>query len=246
MGRASGKVAVITGGARGMGAAFARPLVEEGASVVLTDVLSDEGFATAEALGDHAHFIAHDVTQADQWAKVVEVAEGRFGPISVLVNNAGIAAYGPIEDTSEVEFRRIVDINMVSIFLGTKAVIPSMRRAGGGAIINISSAAGIVGLLQMLGYVGTKFAVRGMTKSAALELAPLNIRVNSIHPGTIDTPMSQLSGDPELTAAVNSVTPAGRVGQPDEIASVVVLLASDECAFATGAEFVIDGGLTCH
>lgn len=229
-----------------MGAAFARPLVEEGASVVLTDVLSDEGFATAEALGDHAHFIAHDVTQADQWAKVVEVAEGRFGPISVLVNNAGIAAYGPIEDTSEVEFRRIVDINMVSIFLGTKAVIPSMRRAGGGAIINISSAAGIVGLLQMLGYVGTKFAVRGMTKSAALELAPLNIRVNSIHPGTIDTPMSQLSGDPELTAAVNSVTPAGRVGQPDEIASVVVLLASDECAFATGAEFVIDGGLTCH
>ncbi|API58723.1 3-alpha-hydroxysteroid dehydrogenase [Tardibacter chloracetimidivorans] len=246
MGRASGKVAVITGGARGMGAAFARRLVEEGASVVLTDVLSDEGLATAEALGDHAHFIAHDVTQADQWAKVVEVAERRFGPISVLVNNAGIAAYGPIEDTSEVEFRRIVDINMVSIFLGTKAVIPSMRRAGGGAIINISSAAGIVGLPQMLGYVGTKFAVRGMTKSAALELAPLNIRVNSIHPGTIDTPMSQLSGDPELTAAVNSVTPAGRVGQPDEIASVVVLLASDECAFATGAEFVIDGGLTCH
>lgn len=229
-----------------MGAAFARRLVEEGASVVLTDVLSDEGLATAEALGDHAHFIAHDVTQADQWAKVVEVAERRFGPISVLVNNAGIAAYGPIEDTSEVEFRRIVDINMVSIFLGTKAVIPSMRRAGGGAIINISSAAGIVGLPQMLGYVGTKFAVRGMTKSAALELAPLNIRVNSIHPGTIDTPMSQLSGDPELTAAVNSVTPAGRVGQPDEIASVVVLLASYECAFATGAEFVIDGGLTCH
>lgn len=229
-----------------MGAAFARRLVEEGASVVLTDVLSDEGLATAEALGDHAHFVAHDVTQADQWANVVEVAEGRFGPISTLVNNAGIAVYGPIEETSELEFRRIVDINMVSIFLGTKAVLPSMRRAGGGAIINISSAAGIVGLPQMIGYVGTKFAVRGMTKSAALELAPHNIRVNSIHPGTIDTPMSQLSGDPELTAAVNSVTPARRVGQPDEIANVVVLLASDECAFATGAEFVIDGGLTCH
>lgn len=246
MGRADGKVAIVTGAARGMGASFAQNLIAEGAKVILSDVLIDDGQAMAARLGHNAIFVPHDVTCAEQWEATVGQAEQTFGPVSVLVNNAGMASYAAIEETSEADFRKIFDVNMLSVFLGMKAVLPSMKRGGGGSIINISSAAGIIGLPHMIGYVGTKFAVRGMTKSAALELAEFNIRVNSIHPGTIDTPMSRFSDDPDLTAAVNSQTPAGRVGEPDEIASMVVLLASDECRFATGTEFIIDGGLTCR
>lgn len=248
MGRVSGKVAIVTGAARGMGAAHARRLVEEGAKVMLTDVLDEEGAATAKALGENARFMHQDVTSEAQWQHVVAATEAAFGPVNVLVNNAGIAFGCPIETTSEADYRRVIDVNQVSVFLGMKSVIPSMKRAGGGSIINISSIAGITGNAGVLPYTASKFAVRGMTKSAALELAPLNIRVNSIHPGLIRTPMTS-SLDPtteQALALLAASTPVGRAGEPEEVANVVVLLASDESRFATGAEFVIDGGVTCQ
>ena len=247
MGRLSGKVAIVTGAARGMGAAHAQRLVAEGARVMLTDVLDREGEQTAHSLGVNARFLHHDVTEEAQWQQAVVETEAAFGQVSVLVNNAGIAAFSPIEATSEADFRRVIDINQVSVFLGMKNVLPSMKRAGGGSIINISSISGLIGTLYSLAYTASKFAVRGMTKSAAIELAPYNIRVNSIHPGMIRTPMMELPPEAEpLTNAIIAATPAARVGESDEVASVVVLLASDESRFSTGAEFVVDGGLTCQ
>ena len=246
-GRVSGKIAIVTGGARGMGAAFAKRLIGEGARVMLTDVLEAEGRAMAASLGDNARFLKHDVTSEAQWQQAVVATEAAFGPVSVLVNNAGTSFGGMIETMEEAAFRRVIDINQVSVFLGIKSVIPSMRRAGGGSIINISSIAGIVGNPGVLPYTASKFAVRGMTKSAAIELAPLNIRVNSIHPGIINTPMTTtLSVNPELIAQVAASSPAARAGEPDEVAAVVLMLASDESRFSTGAEFVIDGGATCQ
>ncbi|MDD5177646.1 MAG: glucose 1-dehydrogenase [Sterolibacterium sp.] len=241
MGRVSGKVAIVTGAARGMGAAFARQLVEEGAKVMLTDVLDQEGEATAAVLGSNTRFLHHDVTKEEEWKRIVSKTEAAFGPVSVLVNNAGILAYCPIETLEEADYRRIIDANQVSVFLGMKSVLPSMRRAGGGSIINISSIAGLIGVPNALGYTASKFAVRGMSKSAAIELAPHNIRVNSIHPGSIRTPMA--SGSESAGAAV---TPAARIGEPDEVASVMLMLASDESLFSTGAEFVVDGGYSCR
>jgi 3alpha(or 20beta)-hydroxysteroid dehydrogenase len=251
MGRVSGKVAIVTGAARGMGAAHAKRLIEEGAKVMLTDLLDKEGAATAQALngkaGSNAKFLHHDVTNESEWKSIVAAAETAFGPVSVLVNNAGIAGYGPVETTEEAEYRRIIDINQVSVFLGMKSVLPSMKRAGGGSIINISSIAGIVGTPNTLAYTASKFAVRGMTKSAAIEFAPYNIRVNSIHPGLIHTPMTaDTMAAKELFDAVVSTTPAKRFGEPNEVANVMLLLASDETRFSTGAEFVIDGGVTCQ
>ena len=246
-GRVGGKIAIVTGAARGMGAAFARRLIDEGARVMLTDLLDEEGRATAKALGDNARFTHHDVTSEAEWLQVVAAAEAAFGPVSVLVNNAGISAGGPIETMEESYYRRVIDINQVSVFLGMKSIIPSMKRAGGGSIINISSIAGLVGNPGVLPYTASKFAVRGMTKSAAIELAPMNIRVNSIHPGIISTPMTTtLSINPDLIAQVAAGAPAGRAGQPDEVANVVLMLASDEARFSTGAEFVVDGGATCQ
>ncbi len=247
MGRVSGKIAIVTGGARGMGAAFAKRLIDEGARVMLTDVLEAEGMAMAASLGDNARFVKHDVSSEAQWRQAVAATETAFGPVSVLVNNAGTSFGGMIETMEETAFRRVIDINQVSVFLGIKSVIPSMRRAGGGSIINISSIAGIVGNPGVLPYTASKFAVRGMTKSAAVELASLNIRVNSIHPGIINTPMTTtLSVNPELIAQVAASSPAARPGEPDEVAAVVLMLASDESRFSTGAEFVVDGGATCQ
>ena len=248
MNRVNGKVAIVTGAARGMGAAFAKRLVEEGAKVMLTDVLREEGEATAAALGANARFMAHDVTSEAQWQQVVAAAEKASGPITVLVNNAGISYGGAIETTSEADYRRVIDVNQVSVFLGMKSVIASMKRAGGGSIINISSIAGITGNAHVLPYTASKFAVRGMTKSAAIELAPLGIRVNSVHPGLIRTPMTT-SNDPTTQGALDLLaagTPVGRAGEPDEVASVVLMLASDESRFSTGAEFVVDGGATAQ
>lgn len=248
MGRVQGKVAIVTGAARGMGAAFAKRLIEGGAKVMLTDVLLEEGKATAAALGTNARFMAHDVTKEAQWQQVVAETEKAFGPVTVLVNNAGIAYGGAIETTSEADYRRVIDIDQVSVFLGMKSVIASMRRAGGGSIINISSIAGIIGTAGVLPYTAAKFAVRGMTKSAAIELASQNIRVNSVHPGLIRTPMTS-SNDPATQAVLDELaaaTPVGRAGEPDEVASVVLMLASDESRFSTGAEFVVDGGATAQ
>ncbi|CAB3735806.1 glucose 1-dehydrogenase [Paraburkholderia rhynchosiae] len=247
MGRVSGKVAIVTGAARGMGAAHARRLIEEGAKVMLTDVLDAEGEETAASLGESARYLHHDVTKEDQWQRVVGETEEAFGPVSVLVNNAGIVAHSPIEVMEERDYRRVIDVNQVSVFLGMKSVIASMKRAGGGSIINISSVAGLFGAAEVLAYTASKFAVRGMSKSAAIELAPYNIRVNSVHPGLISTPMTVSTPESEAsTAQFIAATPAGRPGEPDEVANVVLLLASDESRFSTGAEFIVDGGISCQ
>jgi 3alpha(or 20beta)-hydroxysteroid dehydrogenase len=242
MGRVDGRVAIVTGAARGMGAAHARALVREGAKVLLTDVLEDEGRRVAEELGERARFTAHDVTRAADWERVVTTAEHAFGNISILVNNAGVAFAGPIEATPEVEFRRVIDANEVGVFLGMKAVLDSMRRAGGGSIINISSVGGLVGEPNVVAYTAAKFAVTGMTKVAAKELGPDGIRVNSVHPGFTDTPMLQAAGA-DVLRGVGAATPLGRVGRPEEVSAVVVFLACDESAFVNGSAYVVDGGL---
>jgi 3alpha(or 20beta)-hydroxysteroid dehydrogenase len=247
MGRVSGKVAIVTGAARGMGAAHARRLIDEGAKVMLTDVLDAEGTATAKALGANAKFMHHDVASEAEWKRIVAETEAAFGPVSVLVNNAGIVTFSPIEALEEADYRRVIDVNQVSVFLGMKSVLPSMKRAGGGSMINISSIAGLVGSAYALAYTASKFAVRGMSKSAAIEFAPFNIRVNSIHPGMIRTPMTvPMPGSEKIIEGVIKGTPAGRVAESDEVANVVLMLASDESRFSTGAEFVIDGGSSCQ
>ena len=179
--------------------------------------------------------------------RAITETEKAFGPVSVLINNAGMIAYGSIEEMDESVYRRVIDVNQLSVFLGMKSVIPSMKRAGGGSIINISSVAGLIGARHALPYTASKFAVRGMSKAAAIELAPDNIRVNSVHPGMIITPMTEPT--PESEASINefiAATPARRWGEPDEVANVVLLLASDESCFSTGAEFIVDGGISCQ
>lgn len=247
MGRVSGKVIIVTGAARGMGAAFAKRLVEEGAKVVLTDILENEGGLVAKELGQNAHFFKHDVTKESEWLSVIKQTEDIFGPVTVLINNAAILSQHPTESLDEGQYRKLIDVNQLSVFLGMKNIVPSMKKAGGGVIINMSSLAGLVGTPETLAYTASKFAVRGMTKVAALEFAPHNIRVNSIHPGMIRTPMTVPTDEiKDLLHTLVSGTPARRLGEPEEVANIVVMLASDEVKFATGAEFVIDGGLSCQ
>lgn len=251
MDRVSNKVAIVTGGARGLGGAIARLLVAEGASVVVADVLDEDGRALAAELGDRARFDHHDVRLEQDWQRLVAQAEESFGPVSILVNNAGISDFSPIEDYPIENYMRVIEINQVGVFLGMKWVVPSMRRAGGGSIVNISSAAGLVGTPHTLAYTASKFAVRGMTKVAAIELGGDNIRVNSVHPGAIRTTMTADPDDASPGSLHPSIQgfmatlPAGRVGEPSEIAHMVLALAGDDIRYATGAEFVVDGGLTC-
>ena len=246
MGRVSGKVAIVTGAARGLGEAHARRLIDEGAQVMLTDVSDAEGEATAKALGANARFLHHDVSSEADWQRIVAETEKAFGPVSVLVNNAGIVISEPLEGLTEANYRRQVDVNQVGVFLGMKSVIESMKRAGGGSIINLSSIAGLIGVPMTFAYTASKFAVRGMSKAGAVELAPYNIRVNSVHPGVFRTQMNVSTPEVEKFAtAIAESMPAGRMGDPDEVANVVLLLASDESRFSTGAEFVVDGGWTC-
>lgn len=244
MSRLKNKVAIITGAAQGMGAAHARLFIAEGAKVVLTDLNEEKGQALANELGSKALFVKQNVTSEDDWKKVIEAAEKNFGPVNILVNNAGITMAKPLADTSLEDYRRIVDINQVSVFLGIKAVVSSMKKAKNGSIINISSINGLVG--GAIGYTDTKFAVRGMTKAAALELSPLGIRVNSVHPGVIETPMI-MQGDTK--AAVEEFAkqiPLRRIAKPEEISNLVLFLASDDSSYSTGAEFVADGGVTAQ
>lgn len=247
MDRVKGKVAVVTGGAGGLGEAIARKLSAEGAKVVITDVADKQGMAVAQTLGENVRFMHHDVRREEEWQQVIKETEALFGPVNVLVNNAGITHVAAIETHEESDFRRVLDINLVGVFLGMKAVVPSMRRAGGGAIVNMSSTAGLRSHPLTVAYTAAKFGVRGISKTAALELAPYSIRVNSIHPGPTRTPL--IVGVAEGADVIESITaqiPAKRMGEPDEIANVVLLLASDEVQIATGAEFVLDGGLTCR
>ncbi|MFF2087498.1 glucose 1-dehydrogenase [Nocardia sp. NPDC058176] len=238
MGRLTGKVAVISGGARGMGAAHARRFVAEGASVVLGDVLDDEGAVVAKELGAAAIYRHLDVREPEQWSAVVAAAVEEFGGLHVLVNNAGIVNGNLLVDFALAEWQRIIDINLTGTFLGMQAAVPAMKAAGGGSIVNISSVEGMRGSPGLHGYTATKFAVRGLTKSAALELAPQGIRVNSVHPGLISTPMTE--GIPADFLQI----PLARAAEPDEVSALVAYLASDESSYSTGAEFVVDGGLT--
>jgi 3alpha(or 20beta)-hydroxysteroid dehydrogenase len=241
-GKLDGKVALISGGARGQGAAEARLFVAEGARVVIGDVLDDEGKAVADDLGDACAYTHLDVTDETSWADAVAFAETTFGPVSVLVNNAGILAFGALADMGLDEFRRIFAVNVDGVFLGMKTVTPSMAKAGGGSIVNISSTSGLVGLPLVGAYGASKWAVRGLTKSAAMELGSRGIRVNSVHPGGIDTPMiAGTSGD----SAYYKRLAVPRMGEPDEVARAVLFLASDESSYIAGAELAVDGGATC-
>ncbi|MGB8389600.1 glucose 1-dehydrogenase [Mycobacterium sp.] len=237
MGRVDGKVALISGGARGMGAAHARLLVDEGAKVVIGDILDDEGKALADELGDAARYVHLDVTQLDQWEAAVATAIGEFGKLDVLVNNAGIVALGQLKKFDMAKWQNVIDVNLTGTFLGMRVAVEPMTAAGGGSIINVSSIEGLRGAPLVHPYVASKWAVRGLTKSAALELAPLNIRVNSIHPGFIRTPMTKHLPEDMVTI------PLGRPAEPREVSTFVVFLASDEASYATGSEFVMDGGL---
>jgi 3alpha(or 20beta)-hydroxysteroid dehydrogenase len=245
MSRLKGKVALITGAARGMGESHARRFIKEGAKVILTDRSEAQGRALAGELGEGALFLPHDVTDANQWASVVAQAEEAFGPINVLVNNAGIL--GPIartQDLSEADYLHVCAINQHSVFLGMHAVLPSMLRAGGGSIVNISSIAGMAANygFPSLAYVASKFAVRGMTKATAIEYGPHNIRVNSVHPGFIQTPMMVEATD-EVGGDALALIPLGRIADPDEVSQLVLFLASDESSYITGSEHLIDAGM---
>ncbi|MGN8845317.1 glucose 1-dehydrogenase [Niallia sp. HCP3S3_B10] len=242
MSRLEGKIAIITGAAQGMGASHARRFIKEGAKVILTDLNEEKGQALAMELGENALFIKQDVTKAEEWESVIAVAEEKFGSVNVLVNNAGITAAKSILQMTESDYRRIVDINQVSVFLGIKAVIPSMQQAGGGSIINISSINGIVG--GAVGYTDTKFAVRGITKAAAVECTHYGIRVNSVHPGVIATPMVIQEDTKAAVEEFSKHIPLKRVAQPEEVTNIVLYLASDESSYSTGSEFIVDGGLT--
>lgn len=244
MARLSGKVAVITGAAQGMGAAHARLFIHEGAKVVLTDLNEEKGRALAEELGRHALFVKQNVASEEDWHAVIEAAEKNFGMVNVLINNAGITFAKPILATTLEDYRRIVEINQVSVFLGMKAVIPSMKKAGGGSIVNISSINGLVG--GAIGYTDTKFAVRGMTKAVALEVAAENIRVNSVHPGVIETPMIMQDDTKAAVEEFAKSIPQKRLAKPEEVSNLVLFLASDESSYSTGSEFIIDGGITAQ
>jgi 3alpha(or 20beta)-hydroxysteroid dehydrogenase len=220
-----------------MGAADARHLVAEGAKVVIGDILDDDGEALVDELGDSARYVHLDVTQPEEWKAAVATALGEFGKLNVLVNNAGIVALGPLKSIDLQKWQQVLDVNLTGTMLGIQAVIEPMTAAGGGSIINVSSIEGLRGAPWVHSYVASKWAVRGLSKSAALELAAQNIRVNSIHPGFIRTPMTKHLPDDMVQA------PLGRPGTPDEVATFVLFLASDESSFATGAEFVMDGGL---
>ncbi len=251
MGRLDGKVALISGGARGQGAAEARTFTREGAKVVFGDILDDEGRqveAAIRAAGGDATYIHLDVTNEAAWRSAVETAERTYGKLNVLVNNAGIYIRKRIEETTEDDLDQIMAVNVKGVFLGVKHAIPAMRRAGGGSIINISSTAGLVGNPDgSPAYTATKGSVRLFTKSIAVQHAKDNIRCNSVHPGPIETDMlTEAMGAPEERGERLSRVPLGHVGSPDDIAYGVLYLASDESSFVTGSELVIDGGSTAQ
>jgi 3alpha(or 20beta)-hydroxysteroid dehydrogenase len=244
MGRLSNKVAIITGGSQGMGEATVRQFVEAGAKVMIADILDDKGQALADSLGENAIFQHLDVSSKKEWKAAVEKAESHFGSVSVLVNNAGILHVGSLVDTTEEDYMRVIRINQLGPFLGMQAVVDAMKRAGSGSIVNISSFEGLQAKNGLSAYVSSKWAVRGMTKSAAIELGRYKIRVNSVHPGGIHTPMSgATTAEPsEQANAMYAKHPIPRVGMPDEVAAVSLFLATDEASYTTGSEIVADGG----
>jgi 3alpha(or 20beta)-hydroxysteroid dehydrogenase len=239
-GSLAGRIALVTGAARGQGECIARRFVAEGASVVLTDVLDDVGMAVASSLGPAAMYRRLDVTSEDEWNAAVAAAVERFGRLDALVNNAGIMQAAPITETSPEQFRTVMDVNAFGVFLGMRAAIPAMRAAGGGTIVNTSSVGGLIGLAGLSAYTASKFAVRGLTRTVAMEVARDHIRVNAVVPGRIDSMMSNPAGGPPNTRGI----PLGRVGSVDEVAAAVLYLTSDASAFCTGTELILDGGAT--
>ena len=248
--RLQGKVALITGAARGQGAEEARMFAKEGAKVVLADVTDQEGTAVAAELaemGGDALYVHLDVTNEDEWDAAVQSAVASFGKLDILVNNAGIWRRGHVLETSSDQWDDIMDVNAKGVFLGTKAAIPEMRKAGGGSVVNISSTAGLVGSKTSAAYSASKGAVRIFTKSTAVQYAAAGIRANSIHPGPIDTDMGdQVWPDAASKAASVTRTALNRMGTPEDIAYGALYLASDESSFVTGSELVIDGGVTAQ
>jgi 3alpha(or 20beta)-hydroxysteroid dehydrogenase len=238
MGRVDGKVAIVTGGARGMGASHARVLVAEGATMFIADVLDDLGERLVRQIGGSARYVHLDVIDPDQWESAIATVTAEFGTVDVVVNNAGIVNGAPIQNFPINQWQRIIDVNLTGTFLGIRAVVGPMIAVGGGSIINVSSVAGLRGSVWSHGYVASKWAVRGLSKWAALELAPHNIRVNSIHPGHVPTAMVANLPDDFWTI------PLGRPGALYEVSAFVLFLASDESSYATGTEFTVDGGLT--
>ena len=236
MGRVDGKVALISGGARNIGGASARQLVAQGAKVVIGDLLDEEGAALAEELGEAARYVHLDVTSDDDWRAAVELTVAEFGSLDVLFNNAGIFNGGQLQRYKQELWQQMLDVNLTGAFLGIRAAADAMIASGGGSIINTSSIEGLRGTPWAHGYVASKWGLRGLTKSVALELAPHGIRVNSLHPGRISTPAT------DAMPADMIPIPLGRPGTPDEVAAFVVFLASDESSFATGSEFTMDGG----
>jgi 3alpha(or 20beta)-hydroxysteroid dehydrogenase len=242
IGRLEGKVTVISGGAGGQGSAQAERFVAEGAKVVLGDIAADRGTELARVLGSTASFVPLDVTSEESWEAAVRHAVEAYGHLDVLINNAGIVKPAPLIDTTLDDYMSVIQVNQVGTFLGMKVAAPEMAKAGGGSIINTSSIAGLQGVANVVSYVASKFAITGMTKVGAIEFGRSNIRVNSIHPGAVDTPMIAADFDDIDQSSLYDGLPAGRVGRPEDIANLCVFLASDESEYCTGAEFVIDGG----
>jgi 3alpha(or 20beta)-hydroxysteroid dehydrogenase len=243
MNRLENKVALVTGGARGLGASTVRLMVGEGARVVFGDVLDDEGHALADELGEQAAFVHMDVTEQSDWNGAIERAQA-FGPLNVLVNNAAVVHMAAITDTTDEDYLRVFKINQFGTFVGIRSVIPPMKAAGSGSIINVSSIDGLHSSAGLSAYSSTKWAVRGLTKNAAIELGQYGIRVNSVHPGGMYTAMggSEFASEEDLNASTYKRFPIPRVGQPEEVAQVILFLATDEASYSTGSEFVADGG----
>lgn len=243
MGRLAGKVAIVTGGARGMGAATVRAFVAQGAKVVIGDVLEDVGQALASELGADTAFVRMDVSKQQDWDSAIARAQ-EFGPLNVLVNNAAIMQMAGLTETTDEMYMRIFNVNQFGTFLGIRSVVEPMKAAGGGSIINVSSIDGLHSAAGLSAYSSTKWAVRGLTKNAAIELGQYGIRVNSVHPGGIYTEMggAGVLSEEEISAAVYADFPIPRVGKPEEVANVTLFLATDEAGYSTGSEFVADGG----
>lgn len=243
MGKLDNKVAIITGAAQGMGAMHARKFIEEGAKVAITDVNLEAATELADELGENAIALKLDVSKADNWKEVLEKTEEKFGLVTVLINNAGIGIFKPLEELTEEDFRLTFEIDELGVFLGMKTVAPSMKEAKVGSIVNISSVDGLVSAPTAIAYSASKHAVTGMTKGAAAELGQHNIRVNSVHPGVIESPMAEQGDVAEYIKELEKDIPLRRRARVEEVSNLVVYLASEDSSYSTGSQFVVDGGM---